>query len=130
MEKKIDKKQITRKNNKIKINSFYTCTHCQSTDCHNQVYGDFLEKSLENHGLTNNKTTLTHMEVYKHYMTTYNTAIQLSTHHVIHEVGYGACKSEKEGEKKKGTVVEEEEEEGKMMMMKMMMKRWEIRTTD
>jgi hypothetical protein len=87
--RKSNKKQITKKNNNIKISSFYTCTHCQSTDCHNQIYGDFLEKSLENYALTNNKETLTHMEVYKYYMTTYNTAIQLSTHHVIHEVGYG-----------------------------------------
>jgi hypothetical protein len=62
--RKIDKQQITRKNNKNKINNFYTCTHCQSTNCHNQIYGNFLEKSLENHALTNNKATLTHMDIY------------------------------------------------------------------
>jgi hypothetical protein len=88
-EKKIDKQQITRKKNRNNTSNLYICTHCQSTDCHNQVYGDFLEKSLENYALTNNKETLTHMEVYKYYMSRYNTAIQISTHKVTHEVGYG-----------------------------------------
>jgi hypothetical protein len=85
-----------RKNDKQKINSSAyssisrVCQSCQSTSCHNQVHGDFLEKSLENYALTNNKEVLTHMEVYQHFLTTYNTIVQINTHNVVHEVGVGS----------------------------------------
>jgi hypothetical protein len=67
-----------------------SCPYCVSTDCHNVQLGDFLEKHLDNHGMENNKTTMTQQEVYTHITKTYNTILHHRTHIVTREVGYGS----------------------------------------
>lgn len=53
--------------------------------------GDFIEKSLENYTIIvhHNKEVLIHMEVYKHYISTYNNIVQYNTHQVTGAVGLG-----------------------------------------
>ncbi len=65
------------------------CEHCRNIDCDDLIYGGFIAKSLENLAISNNKETLSHMEVYKHFYQTYNILAQFEIYKRRQKVATG-----------------------------------------
>jgi hypothetical protein len=58
---------------------FSVCKFCESSMCHDKLYKKYFQLSLENLAIHNKKKSLRHMEIYKHYLHSYNTLIQKQT---------------------------------------------------
>jgi hypothetical protein len=65
---------------KTTYNSQPRCLECNRVHCCNVVYGGFIEASLDNLALANNKETLSHTEVYKHFYQCYNILTQFKSY--------------------------------------------------